>query len=171
MQDQLALRFDPTLSREMVTHLAQEGEAYLRARGHQITAGRLYLCHFLGMEGAHTVLASPPDASLAAVLGAGVIKANPFLTGQTTAHVIDWAERKMAGKGSRIASAPTISKKEVVRASPDFERYRGGIDEIMMAMADTGMVAPRRQPGDAAVAAPADATGKAAAKPDTTSMD
>ena len=174
MQDQLALRFDPTLSREMVTHLAQEGEAYLRARGHQITAGRLYLCHFLGMEGAHTVLASPPDASLAAVLGAGVIKANPFLTGQTTAHVINWAERKMAGKGSRIASAPTISKKEVVRASPDFERYRGGIDEIYDGDGrhrDGG--ANVANPGDAAVAAPADATGKPAkpAKPDTTSMD
>ncbi|TIL80232.1 MAG: M23 family metallopeptidase, partial [Mesorhizobium sp.] len=46
--DLLALRFDATISREMVSNLAREGEAYLRARGHQITAGRLYLCHFLG---------------------------------------------------------------------------------------------------------------------------
>jgi murein DD-endopeptidase MepM/ murein hydrolase activator NlpD len=137
--EQLALRFDPTLSREMVTHLAQEGEAYLQARGHKITAGRLYLCHFLGMEGAHIVLSSPPDAPLINVLGAGVIKANPFLTGQSTAHVINWAERKMSGKASRVAQAPSISKKEVVRASPDFERYRAGIDEIILAMAQPGL--------------------------------
>ncbi len=136
--EQLALRFDPTISREMVTHLAQEGEAYLRARGHQITAGRLYLCHFLGMEGANIVLSAPPEAPLAEVLGAAVIKANPFLTGQTSAHVINWAERKMSGKGSRIAQAPSVSKKEVVRASPEFERYRAGIDQIMVAMAQPG---------------------------------
>jgi soluble cytochrome b562 len=73
------------------------------------------------------------------VLGAGVIKANPFLTGQSTAHVINWAERKMSGKASRIAQAPSISKKEVVRASPDFERYRAGIDEIILAMAQPGL--------------------------------
>src|SRR5690606_3286053 len=49
--DLRALRFDPTISREMVRNLAREGEAYLRARGQAVTAGRLYLCHFLGMEG------------------------------------------------------------------------------------------------------------------------
>ncbi len=64
--DLLALRYDPTISREMVSNLAREGEAYLRARGHQITAGRLYLCHFLGMEGAHQVLSSPGSAQLSA---------------------------------------------------------------------------------------------------------
>ncbi|TIU47340.1 MAG: M23 family peptidase, partial [Mesorhizobium sp.] len=81
--DLLALRYDATLSREMVRNLAREGEAYLRARGHQITAGRLYLCHFLGMEGAAQVLAAPGSAQLSAVLGAAVIQANPFLTGKT----------------------------------------------------------------------------------------
>ncbi len=63
--DQLALRFDPTISREMVLNLAHEGEAYLRARGIAITAGRLYLCHFLGMEGAAAILTASPDASIA----------------------------------------------------------------------------------------------------------
>ncbi len=59
---------DATISREMVRNLAREGEAYLRARGHQITAGGLYLCHFLGMEGAHQVLSAPGSAQLSAVL-------------------------------------------------------------------------------------------------------
>ena len=96
--DLLALRYDATLSREMVRNLAREGEAYLRARGHQITAGRLYLCHFLGMEGAHQVLAAPGSSQLSAVLGSAVIQANPFLTGKSASYVVDWAERKMGRK-------------------------------------------------------------------------
>ena len=36
-EELLKLRFDPTLSREMVTNLAREGEAYLRARGHGLS--------------------------------------------------------------------------------------------------------------------------------------
>ncbi len=67
--DLLALRFDPTISREMVSNLAREGEAYLKARGHHITAGRLYLCHFLGMQGAAVVLSASPNAMLVDVLG------------------------------------------------------------------------------------------------------
>ncbi len=170
--DQLALRFDPTLSREMVTHLAQEGEAYLRARGHQITAGRLYLCHFLGMEGAHIVLAASPDAPLVDILGSGVIKANPFLTGQSAAHVIDWAERKMSGKGSKIArAAPSVTKREIVRSSPEFDRFREGIDEIVTAMVGSS---PAPDAAAAADAKPAAADAKAVAQPanaDAGSMD
>ena len=48
-EDLLALRFDPTISREMVANLARENEARLRQYGHSITAGRLYLAHFLGV--------------------------------------------------------------------------------------------------------------------------
>ena len=84
-EELLALRFDPTISREMVRNLAREGEAYLKARGHQITAGRLYLCHFLGMEGAHVVLSSPGDAMLVNVLGSSVIQANPSSPARTPA--------------------------------------------------------------------------------------
>ena len=105
----LALRTDPTISREMVKNLAREGESYLRARGHAITAGRLYLCHFLGAEGAHLVLSSPDEAPLINVLGAGVIRANPFLRGKTVAYVKQWAEKKMTGRGqTAIAAAPLV---------------------------------------------------------------
>ena len=69
-EDLLELRFDPTLSREMVRNLARENEARLRHFGHSITAGRLYLAHFLGSEGAHQVLAASGDASIADLMGA-----------------------------------------------------------------------------------------------------
>ncbi|RWP08511.1 M23 family metallopeptidase [Mesorhizobium sp.] len=132
--DLLALRYDATISREMVRNLAREGEAYLRARGHQISAGRLYLCHFLGMEGAHQVLAASGSAQLSAVLGSAVIQANPFLTGKTAAYVVDWAERKMGQKVARVAtdaSQQTTSTTEIRQTSPEFEKYKQAVTAVI----------------------------------------
>ena len=113
-EDLLALRFDPTISREMVTALAREGESYLRARGHQITAGRLYLCHFLGAEGANIVLSAADDQLVGDVMGAGVVKANPFLVGRTVAYIKEWAELKMNKKGGAALPAAVVVPPEVL---------------------------------------------------------
>ncbi|SFT72221.1 peptidoglycan DD-metalloendopeptidase family protein [Mesorhizobium sp. YR577] len=127
----LALRFDPTISREMVEHLARENEARLRSHGHGITAGRLYLAHFLGPEGAHIVLAASGDASLAAILGSQVISANPFLTGKNAAYVVAWAEKKMTGRAVRATTdGPTVAQ-TVVRTSPEFVRYREAMQKVV----------------------------------------
>jgi murein DD-endopeptidase MepM/ murein hydrolase activator NlpD len=136
--DLLALRTDPTISREMVANLAREGESYLKARGQQITAGRLYLCHFLGMQDAATVLATDPATPLASVLAQSVIDANPFLTGQTVGYVEDWAERKMSGK--RAPAAP------VQVASPDFLIYKAAIDTALAPPSPTTEPAAPIQP-------------------------
>ncbi|TJW11940.1 MAG: M23 family peptidase [Mesorhizobium sp.] len=138
--DLLALRYDATISREMVRNLAREGEAYLRARGHQITAGRLYLCHFLGMEGAHQVLAAPGSAQLSIVLGSAVIQANPFLTGKSASYVVDWAERKMGRKLSSATTAvsqQTTTTTEVRQTSPEFEKYKQAIVAIVGSVQNT----------------------------------
>lgn len=127
----LALRYDPTISREMVRNLAREGEAYLRARGHQITAGRLYLCHFLGMEGAHLVLSRPGGTMLAEILDPSVFQANPFLSGKSAGYVLAWAERKMQGHSSWFASSPSPVMRETRLTSPEFERFKSAIAEIV----------------------------------------
>ena len=121
----LALRTDPTISREMVKRLAMEGESYLRARGHGITAGRLYLCHFLGAQGAAVVLSSQDDQMLLDVLGAGVIRANPFLKGKNVAYVKAWAERKMSGSAAVVVAAP------VVREPAGLPDYRKEIASLL----------------------------------------
>ncbi|RWA70784.1 M23 family metallopeptidase [Mesorhizobium sp.] len=137
--DLLALRYDATLSREMVRNLAREGEAYLRARGHQITAGRLYLCHFLGMEGAAQVLGAPGSSQLSAVLGSAVIQANPFLTGKTTSYVIDWAERKMGQKVTRVASdqSQQTTTTQIRQTSPEFEKYKQAVTALINSIQTT----------------------------------
>lgn len=118
----LGLRTDPEISREMVLNLAREGESYLRARGHEITAGRLYLAHFLGMDGAHVALSAAPHEDLLTLFGAGVINANPFLRGRDAAYVLDWAERKMRGASGRIA---------VIREPDGLPEFRQMIDTLL----------------------------------------
>jgi len=131
-EDILALRTDPTISREMVHNLARENENRLKARGHAITAGRLYLAHFLGPEGANVVLSASADASLLDLLGAGVINANPFLTGKDSQWVVAWAERKMSGRGG-YAAKPVVTKRKIRRQSKEFLAYKAAINAFMIA--------------------------------------
>ncbi|WP_411840236.1 M23 family metallopeptidase [Paracoccus sp. ME4] len=107
----LDLRFDPDLSRQMVRHLAQENEAFLRQRGHAITAGRLYLAHFLGPAGADAALRADPQAGVLQVMGPAVVGANPFLRGYSIGDLRAWADRKMAGQP--IAAAMAASPEPV----------------------------------------------------------
>ena len=104
-------------------------------RGHKITAGRLYLAHFLGMEGASTVLAADPDLPLVDVVGGGVISANPFLAGKSVRYVVEWAERKM-NRSRRATAKRTPSERQayqppkpIVRTGPDpaFLAYKKAI--------------------------------------------
>ncbi len=124
--DLLALRTDPTLSRTMVKRLAQENEAYLRARGHNPTSGQLYLAHFLGPGGADKVLSADDSLTIAALMGQGVVKANPFLKSYTVAKLKGWADRKMRSKGT--ASAPV---RAVVPASAKVKLFKATVDEML----------------------------------------
>ncbi|WP_226554209.1 peptidoglycan DD-metalloendopeptidase family protein [Celeribacter naphthalenivorans] len=128
----LELRFDPALSREMVTNLARENEAYLRARGHVITPGRLYLAHFLGPAGADVALkaaAQNPDAPVLDVMGSAVVRANPFLTGWSVSQMAAWADRKMnvSGVGLVVAQAATPS----VPLTAETKRYVSAVDGLL----------------------------------------
>ncbi len=109
-EELLALRTNPELSREMIANLARENEAYLRDRGIEATAGRLYLAHFLGSEGAAVALRADPTLPVLEVMGAGVVSANPFLTGKTMGDLVAWADAKMSG--SRGATAVAVLSEE-----------------------------------------------------------
>jgi murein DD-endopeptidase MepM/ murein hydrolase activator NlpD len=122
----LALRTNPELSTEMVRHLARESEAYLRARGHEITAGRLYLAHFLGPGGADAALKARPEQTVLEVMGAAVVGANPFLRGKTIADLRDWADRKMQGSGG---GGPAVVRAAAV--PPEIRAFREAIDEVL----------------------------------------
>ncbi|PXA98392.1 hypothetical protein DMC47_08875 [Nostoc sp. 3335mG] len=129
----LELRNDPTISRDMVTELAREGEAYLKARGLEASPGRLYLAHFLGMEGAYRVLTAGSDMPLVDLLGPQVIEANPFLVGQTVRYVVNWADAKMAGVRPGSASRPP----RAVQSDPAFTAYRNSVRSLIASASPT----------------------------------
>ena len=146
----LELRYEPTMARQMVGNLARENEARLRAYGHGITAGRLYLAHFLGPEGAHQALAAPGNAMVASVLGVSVVGANPFLTGKDCAYVVAWAEKKMSGKAPRYTSAPGgAATTTVIQTSPEFIAYKGSVQKLVE-LAVGPVVAPAQPDSKAA---------------------
>lgn len=132
--EMLELRFDPELSRTMVTNLARENEAFLRARGHAITPGRLYLAHFLGPSGANLALKSDQQATVLAVMGAGVVSANPFLKGRTVGWMTNWADRKMSrmGKGRSATTRVTPAAPRVEPA--EVKRYKEGIKALLVGL-------------------------------------
>lgn len=106
----LALRNDPTLSREMTAHYAEENAQFLRNQGLQATDGNVYLAHFLGPRGASQILKADPSASVAAIVGEDVVNANPFLRGMSASQVAAWANKKMGG--SLASSVPAELVKE-----------------------------------------------------------
>ncbi|MGJ8555984.1 MAG: peptidoglycan DD-metalloendopeptidase family protein [Sulfitobacter geojensis] len=122
----LALRTDPALSRAMVRNLARENEAFLRARGHRITAGRLYLAHFLGPAGAHKALRADGEALVLSVMGAQVVNANPFLRGKTIADLRAWSDRKMRRRGHSMPSPAPVR-----RIPPEALAYRKAVDAML----------------------------------------
>jgi hypothetical protein len=93
----LALKYDPTLNREMTRRYTEENAGELRAAGIPVTIGNLYLAHFLGPGGAKTVLRAGDGASLENLLSPGVVAANGFLRGHDVAWLKGWASKKMGG--------------------------------------------------------------------------
>ncbi|WP_165611845.1 peptidoglycan DD-metalloendopeptidase family protein [Cognatiyoonia koreensis] len=127
--DLLALRTDPTLSRQMVMNLARENENFLRARGHHVDAGRLYLAHFLGPAGASTALSADDNATVLSVMGANVVNANPFLRNYRISDLEAWAQRKMRGAGFVPGGAPSAPRPPPMTAT--VRSFIASVDEIL----------------------------------------
>lgn len=103
--DLLALKSNPQLSRDMTAAYAADNGAILSKAGLPVTPGTTYLAHFAGPQGAVKVLSSDPNMPVGDVLGAGAVKANPFLQGMTVADLRSWADRKM-GATNTASAAP-----------------------------------------------------------------
>ena len=124
----LALRNDPTISRQAVAWYARENEMELRRAGLPVTAGTLYLAHFAGPQGAIDLLRADPSASARSVLGASKIRANPFLRGRSAQWVVDWAARKMNDTEGPVTQA-TADDPILSRLSPSNIATLGGLVE------------------------------------------
>lgn len=115
--DLLALKSDPQLSRQMTEAYANQNQAILSKNGLPVTPGTTYLAHFAGPGGAVKVLQADPNAPVGDVLGAAVVKANPFLAGMTVQGLQAWADKKMAGS-PQTAQATLASPNTGPSANP-----------------------------------------------------
>jgi hypothetical protein len=95
----LALRTDPTLSREATAAYAQQNAQALQSSGLPVSGASLAMAHKLGPQGAMAVLQASPDAPLSRVLPPEVMAANPQLKGKT-------AGQYGVGLANQFGSAP-----------------------------------------------------------------
>jgi hypothetical protein len=85
----------------------------------------LYLAHFLGPSGADVALSAQDGQTVLAVMGQGVVSANPFLTNYTIADLKAWADRKM-GSAPAAPSAPVAAP-----IPPEVKVYMDVVDQII----------------------------------------
>lgn len=102
----LALKSDPALSREMTAAYAGDNAGILSKSGLPVTPGTQYLAHFAGPQGAVGILNADPSTPAGTILGAGVVKANPFLAKMSAGDLAAWADRKMGGAAPMSMAGP-----------------------------------------------------------------
>lgn len=164
--DQIAAkRTDPRINEVLMDDLLAANETSLRKADIPISSGNLYLAHFAGPGGAKKLHAAARRASAESVLGADVVRANPFLRGMTAGDVIAWAERKMGGSGSGARGGTGLE------LSPDVPdptgALRAEIDRLNAESAriEADLAAQRGDPGDAINAALIDGALDAPVRP------
>jgi hypothetical protein len=89
----------------MTAAYAGDNAGILSKAGLPVTAGSQYLAHFAGPQGAVGILNADPSTPAGSILGAGVVKANPFLAKMTAGDLAAWADRKMGGNAAPMSMA------------------------------------------------------------------
>jgi hypothetical protein len=100
----LAMKTNPTLSRQMVDLYAHQNADYLHSHGFEPTPANIYLAHFAGPGGAVKVLGANPETPIVQVLGQGAVDANPAIHGMTASQVVNWAAGRVNGSAPAQAN-------------------------------------------------------------------
>ena len=110
----LALRTTRSFARAAAAIFTLENAAHLKSHGLPPTLPHLRLAFLLGPAGAVRVLQAEPQARLSAVVGPGVLSANPFMVGVSANSLIARATRDIYGR-SKDAAQPRMA---VARPDP-----------------------------------------------------
>ncbi len=99
----LALRTNRAFARRAAEAFTNDNAAYLVANGVAATYPHLRLAFLVGPGGAARLLRLPPAAPVGPVLGAGVIRANPFLARMSVADLVARCARDLAVRPESVA--------------------------------------------------------------------
>jgi len=102
----LARRTDPAESAQATQWLAGENAKQLQAAGMPAGQSELALAHRFGAMGAARVMRADPNAPIDAVVGPGVMEANPDLAGKTAGQVLGQYRQRYAGGGAAPQPTP-----------------------------------------------------------------
>ena len=110
----LALRTTKDLARQAAEAYTRNNANYLAAQGLAATFPNLRLAFLVGPGGAARVLSAPKEARISALLGSGVIDANPFMSTITAGGLIARTAREIeADPRSTAGVKPDRSKANV----------------------------------------------------------
>lgn len=104
----LAMRSDPTLSRQMVGDYAKENAGALHDAGESITPTTLGMAHAIGAGNALQVLRSTPDVPMSQILSPRELKANPQWASMTAGQFTASIAGRYSGLGSTGPTPGTI---------------------------------------------------------------
>lgn len=92
----LAYRTDGAIQKQLIKQYAEGNAELLRQAGVAVNAAALHLAHFLGPQGAISVLTAAPGTPVNQVLGSDAIRANPTIlgAGKTVDDVIAYGQKR-----------------------------------------------------------------------------
>ena len=124
----LGLRTSKDLARQAAETYTRNNANYLASLGLQPTFPNLRLAFLVGPGGAARVLSAPKETRIAALLGSGVIEANPFMANITA-----------GGLMARTAREIEADPKSTAGVQPD--SLMANVDRLAMALAMTAKFA------------------------------
>jgi hypothetical protein len=136
-EEVLDLRTDRAYARRAAAIYSMENLAYLTGKGLNPSLGDLRLAYLVGPTAAARLMQAHPQRPAGDILGAQVVKANPFMAGMSASELIARSARDV-GEHHRASVAPSVA------TAPEPRRRTVGIQP-----------SPRAQPrpGPAAVTA------------------
>lgn len=118
----LALRNNAEISRKMVELYVRENAAILKQAGVATTDAALYLAHFLGPQGAISIMTAKVNTPVTELLSSGQINANKsILQGKTAGQVQQWAAKKMGISDPEVQTLQTLDELDQKRLKTEKE--------------------------------------------------
>jgi hypothetical protein len=110
----LALRTDRAYARRAAAIYSMENLAYLTGKGLKPSLGDLRLAYLVGPTAAARILQAHPQTPAGDILGAQVVKANPFMAGMSASELVSRSARDV-GEHHRasVAMAPEPRRRTV----------------------------------------------------------
>lgn len=138
----LALRNDAEISRTLIESYARENAGILRQAGVSVNEAALQLAHFLGPQGAVSVLTAKSGTPVSQVLGQSAINANPSILGggATVDDVIAYAQRRTQAVQGETAAVQQLNDAWAGLRAPT-EAHTQEVAQQTQAYQDFGQIA------------------------------